>query len=76
MAGAVQWLLDMGRFALGLVIGVGIGIALANAHSSTKRAEHGRGVEVWTQWDVVRDDETLICSGPVVFWKAKQIECQ
>lgn len=60
------------RFAAGLVIGMILATTLVMlAQEPTVTIGNGP-LEGWT---VVRDDETVLCEAPMVFVRAKQIEC-
>ena len=59
---------------VGIVIGVAIGwgAALVLAGEPSVTIYNG----VLKGWVVTRDDESLVCSNPMIFIRAKQIECE
>lgn len=61
-------------FLVGIVLGLGLGaggVLLIGAEPG-----------VWLRngildgWEVTRDNETLLCRDPIVYVRAKQIECE
>ena len=55
--------------AIGAAVGWGVVIAVADEPSVT--IYNG----VLNGWVVTRDNESLVCTNPIVFIRAKQIEC-
>lgn len=60
------------RFLAGFVLGAAVAILVA-ARPGEPEVVIANGV--LSGWQVVRDDETLLCEDPVVFVRARQIEC-
>lgn len=62
----------MGRFLAGLVVGLALGgAAVFVTQEPSVTITNG----ILEGWAVVRDDETLLCEDPMVFVRARQIEC-
>jgi hypothetical protein len=62
-----------GGLVAGFAIGASLGAAVASARVSDAAAALRNGV--LSGWAVTRDDEALLCRDPMVFVRAKQIEC-
>lgn len=62
----------MMRFVAGLIIGVILGTTLVMLAQEPAVTIKNGPLEGWS---VVRDDETLLCEDPIVFVRARQIEC-
>ncbi len=60
------------RFLVGFLVGATLG-TLVSARSREPAVLVTNGLLVG--WQVVRDDETLLCDDPMVFVRARQIEC-
>ena len=55
---------------IGIVLGGSVAFVLADEPSLLVRNGVLKG------WAVTRDDESLLCTDPIVFVRAKQIECE
>ena len=62
-----------GGVMVGLAIGASIGAAVGAARAPEPAATLRNGP--LEGWAVTRDDEALLCTDPMVFIHAKQIEC-
>jgi hypothetical protein len=62
-----------GGVLAGLLIGASVGAALAWGRPAEPAALLRNGL--LEGWVVTRDDEALLCTDPVVFVHARQIEC-
>jgi hypothetical protein len=62
----------MTRFLMGFLVGAALG-TLLGAFSGEPEVTVRNGP--LAGWQVVRDDETLLCEDPMVFVRARQIEC-
>ena len=61
-------------FALGVVLGVGLGVSGVLLLDRELRFLPSNGV--LRGWEVTRDNETLLCRDPIVYIRARQIECE
>jgi hypothetical protein len=63
-----------GLLFVGITIGLGLatGSALLWADEPTRILRNG----ILKGWPVTRDNEALLCRDPVIFVRAKQIECE
>lgn len=62
-------------FLCGIAVGVPLGLLLATLIHRAADTARLPLAGVLDGWAVVRDDETLLCESPVIFVRAKQIEC-
>lgn len=60
-------------FAAGAAAGAAVSVLGRESGASEPVATVGNGI--LRGWDVTRDNEVLLCEDPVVFIRAKQIEC-
>lgn len=62
---------------IGAVIGAVVSAALGAAAASAVAGEPTMTLRngVLAGWEVTTDNEVLLCSDPIVFIRAKQIEC-
>lgn len=58
---------------VGVVLGAAIGAAVASAIAAEPTVTLRNGV--LKGWVVTRDDQVLLCTDPMVFVRAKEIEC-
>lgn len=58
---------------VGMVIGAALGVTVASAIAAEPTATLRNGV--LKGWVVTRDDQALLCIDPMVFVRAKEIEC-
>jgi hypothetical protein len=63
----------VGGVAVGLAVGASIAAAVAAAGEDEPTATLRNGL--LEGWVVTRDEEALLCTDPMVFIQAKQIEC-
>ncbi len=65
--------LFVGGVLLGLALGASVGAVVASGMAGQPTAILRNGL--LDGWAVTRDDEALLCTDPMVFIHAKQIEC-